>query len=120
MADIRLTSTGDIDIVNNDMVLTSGAEAVAQGVSIRLQTFQGEFFLDTRIGMPYFQKILGEKPRIHVLKDIFREAILKEPGVDSIQNLTITYTGADRTLGVSFYGITIDGDTFDYSEDFII
>jgi len=120
MADIRLTSIGDIDIVNNDMVLTINAEAVAQGVSIRLRTFQGEYFLDTRIGMPYFQKILGFKTSVNVLKEIFRDAILKAPGVDSIQNLTVSYSGVDRTLSVSFYGITILGDTFDYSEGFIV
>ena len=37
-------------------------ENVGQRLRLRLLTFEGEWFLDTTYGVPYFQRILGRKP----------------------------------------------------------
>jgi len=118
MTDIRLTSSGDIDFTTDEMVLISGVEAVAQDISVRLQLFKGEWFRDTRIGIPYYEKILGEKPRIGVIKSIFQQAILAVPGMISISDLQLEYTGSERKLTVTFYGVCESGD-FQYNEEMI-
>lgn len=46
----------DLEIANGDFALCHDeAHAIAQAISIRLKTFSGEWFLDTRVGLPYDQ-----------------------------------------------------------------
>jgi len=118
--DIKIdVNTRDIVIENDDMVLIDGVEAIGQDVSIRLQTFLGEWFLDTRIGMPYFQKIIGQKPRLAAIESIFREAIQETPGIQTIHDLQLDYEGTTRTLSVEFDADTVSGP-LTYNEEFII
>lgn len=113
IGDLRLTDAGD------DLVLVDGIDAIAQDLTTRLRTFQGEWFLDTRIGMPYFQKVLGQKPRIGVLQSLFGEAILSTPGVNSFNDLSIDYSGVNRVLSISFRADTVSG-TLEYKKEFIV
>jgi len=119
--DLKLDTTGDLALTAelDDLVLVDGADAIAQDVSTRLKAFQGEWFLDTRVGMPYFQKILGQKPRLSVLQSIFRDAVLSTPGVNSINDLVLDYVGETRVLSISFRCDTVEGP-LEYKEEFII
>jgi hypothetical protein len=119
MSDLKLDTNGDLAIVGDTLVLTSGIEKVAQDLTIRLQFFQGEWFLDSRLGVPYFQKILGEKPRLNVLKNIFRKAIMTSPGVRTINDLILDYDGPTRRLSVSFNVKSVEGD-FTYTKELIV
>jgi hypothetical protein len=104
--DIALDSTGDIDISGQDLKQTQGIQAVLQGVSIRLKFFYGEWFADTTIGVPYFQKIMVKNPDVNILTAIFRSAILGTPGVNSLSYLKLDFNPQARTLAVSFAGDT--------------
>lgn len=119
--DIKLDTLGDLKLTdsNDDLELVDGADAIAQDITSRLRTFLGEWFLDTRIGMPYFQKILGQKPRINVLQSIFTDAISQTPGVNKINDLSIEYSGASRVLSISFRADTVSG-TLEYKREFIV
>lgn len=119
MADLKLTTGHDIEISNGDIVLVSGVAAIAQDCDVRLKTFLGEWFLDTRIGVPYFEKILGAKPRLVALKGIFRDAIMSTPGIESITDFLIDYSGATRQLSISFVAETVDG-SFAYDKELIV
>jgi len=118
--DIKL-SGGDVYInpETYDIELVDGLDAIAQDCEIRLQFFLGEWYLDTRLGVPYFQKILGQKPRIQAVKGIFRDAILTTPGILNIFELTIDYINTTRTLTVSFRAETVEG-SFEFNEELII
>lgn len=107
--DIKLTPSWDIAIEDDTVVLVDGVDAIAQDVRARLQFFLGEWFLDRRIGVPYFEKILGQKPRLPVIKAIFRQAILTTPGVLSVNDLVVAYDGTSRRLDVSFKANTTEG-----------
>ena len=90
MSDIQLDSTGDIDITDFNMSSTYDfIESVKQRLLIRLQTFKGEYFLDTTIGIPYLQKIFVKGVSKGVVDTIFKNAIEQTPGVSRL----ITYTG---------------------------
>lgn len=117
--DIKLDYTSDITFENDDLVLLDGVEAIGQDVDIRLQTFLGEWFLDTRVGMPYYTKILGQKPRLAAVESIFREAILGTPGILSISDLTLDYEGTTRALSVDFHADTTEGP-LEYDKEFVL
>ncbi len=119
--DIKLTNTNDIDLTTGDLVLLDGIEAVAQHLRIRFRFYQGEWYLDTRIGMPYFQIILLKGARINIITEIFRKAILDTPGVEKLYSLDLSYDGATRVLSVEFEA-DIEGsdETIRFEEEFII
>jgi hypothetical protein len=62
--DLLLDSSNDLVIENGDFVFARGIDAVAQSCRIALQMFEGEWFLDQSVGIPYWQQILGFKPAI--------------------------------------------------------
>lgn len=101
--DFRLDSNGDLSLEEGDLVLISGAEAVASDLSARLQTFAGEYFLDANLGMPYLQEVFGKRPLARI-EEVCRRAILETPGVGRIEKLNVLKTG--RELKVSFRVMT--------------
>lgn len=117
--DLKLDTSHDLVLVDGDLVLVDGAEAVKQDVDCRLRTFLGEWFLDLRIGVPYFEKILGQKPRFGVISAVFREVILGTPGMISIEDLTLDFDGATRLLSVSFRGTSTSG-IVEYERELVI
>jgi len=120
MADLRLTDTGDLYIGDDgDLEIITGLDAIRQDLTLRLQTFRGEWFLDERVGIPYFQDILVKSPDINVIRSIFREAILTTDGVVAIDDLTLDYEGATRKLSISFSAQTTSG-TLTFERELII
>jgi hypothetical protein len=103
MIDLKLTATGDLSYVNGDLELVSGREAIVQTIGLRLRFIQGEWFADTRVGMPYFVDAFGSK-RINLalfMNDI-RKAVLGTPGVKDMRNLNVTTNTTTRKMSVSF------------------
>src|SRR6478752_2230488 len=77
---------GDLLVAGGDLVLTSdvdprGAHPVLQDILTRLRTFQGEWFLDTTIGVPYYQTILVKAPDMTAIATALKDQILSTPGV---------------------------------------
>ncbi len=109
MSDLKLKD-GDLEIKNGDFVLTQNlAEEVTQTLRIQLKTLQGEWFLDERVGIPYFTRILGQKPHKLTLLGIFREAILQVDGVAKITKIDVDYDHRTRTVKIDFEVELTDG-----------
>jgi hypothetical protein len=113
-------NSNDLDVTTGDLQLTSGAEGIAQHIRIRLRFFLAEWFLDTRLGIPYFQRILVKNPGTAVVRSILRDVIVSTPGVASMNNFVTDYVGATRTLSVAFTAITTDDEPLEFTEEFII
>lgn len=80
--DMLLAPDGDILYDNSGPTVTQDiAEAVGQKLQIKFNTFLGEWFLNTEVGIPYFQKILGHSTSKAAVDIIFREKILEEEDV---------------------------------------
>lgn len=94
--------SGDIDISKGALVLLEGVDAIIQNLRIRLRFFLGEWFLDTRLGVPYFQKLLGQKLNKAAVQSIFRKAILGTSGVKKVSAIQVDYEGISRKLLVRF------------------
>ena len=88
---------------------TTPVEVVAQRLSIRLQSFLGEWFLNTAYGIPYWQRILGKKISKTAVDRIFQEQILSERGVREIASFSSTLQ--NRQYEMSFRVRAIDGAT---------
>lgn len=119
--DLKLDSSGDLELINGNVSLTEGVEVVVQNLRIRLKTFLGEWFLDQRVGLPYFQNILVKNPNLPVIQTILRKAILETEGMDSVTEFNFNFDTATRQLSVSFQGKTKDLDTFIFEfQEFIL
>jgi hypothetical protein len=108
-------TTGDLVIEGGQLQLSSGLEAVAQGIRLRFLAFQGEWFLDLENGVPYWQDILGQKYDQARVLQIFRQPLLATPGVARVISLTSEWDGTTRTLNVSWEVETSWGDTVEDS-----
>lgn len=115
------TATGDIDLSTGDLQFVDGPEAIAQHLRIRLRFFLSEWFLDRRIGIPYYQRILVKNARTNVVLAIMRKAITTTPGVLSLISIDTVYESAIRKLTVRF-DARIEGsdEPLSFVEEFII
>lgn len=79
-----LNVTGDMLFVNGECpVVTYPADRVAQRLAIRLRTIEGEWFLDTSYGVPWFN-ILGQKINLSQADHILQREVLSVRGVGEI------------------------------------
>lgn len=101
--DIALNiASNDLVIKNNDLILIDNAERVAQQVLITLRFWLGEWFLDTREGVPYLEYILVKNPNMSHIKQILTEKINSVDGVNSIVSLEFDFRRITRELYVDF------------------
>lgn len=112
MTDIQLDNTGDIDISDYTMSLTYDlTESVKQRISIKLKFFKGEYFLDTTIGIPYFQQVFVKGVNKGVIDSIFKNAISRTDGVDKILFYTSTLNNSLREYSANWSVQLVNGDT---------
>lgn len=121
MSDFKLDAFGDLDLSTNDLVLLEGADAIAQHLLLRLNIFQGEWFLDQRIGIPYYEQILIKSPNLIAVRGIFRQAITSTPGVEQLERIDLDFDRSRRELSLSF-SARLEGEDIprDFSEVFIL
>lgn len=99
--DILLTGGHDLAIIDFDLKLTDDNTVVAQRVKRALLLFKGEYFLDSEIGMPYYNDILGTKNSLDTIQAIFINAIREVRGVADIKEFNIAFDNANRTLTIN-------------------
>lgn len=84
-------------------------ETVGQRLKIRLLTFQGEWFINTVYGVPYFSRLLGQKQTSKAATDlIFQQQILSEEGVKEIVSFDSTFV--NRQYSLSFKVRVVTGE----------
>lgn len=116
-----LKTVNDIDLSTNDLILIDGSKAIAQHLSIRLQFFLGEWFLDTTQGIPYFQEILTKDFDLETVQLIFSDTITTTPGVQSLEEFNLQLNNANRVLRVNFKAqLTDSDDPLVYDEELVI
>ena len=91
--------------------LTSGAGAVRQKVLLRLSLAQGEYPLDTSVGIPYFGTVFSKASGRRVAESLFRRAIATCPGVRSVESFALSVNAA-RLASLGFRVTTVEGESF--------
>lgn len=118
--DIALNiASNDLVIKNNDLILIDNAERVAQQVLITLRFWLGEWFLDTRQGVPYLEYVLVKNPNMNHIRQILVEKIQSVEGVNSIVSLDFDFRRITRELYVNFeidtdYGLVTERAVLGY------
>lgn len=110
MRDLALDPvTGDLVISARGLRLTAtGAEALAQKLRARLSLFKGEWFLDTRVGVPYYTDVFGQRSHSAV-EALLRRVILTCPGVTSLERFAMTAT-SPRAVSITFSARSTTGE----------
>jgi len=122
MSDFALNpATQDVDLSRDDLYFVTGADAIAQHLLIRLRIYQGEWFLDTRVGIPYYQQIFRKNPNLAAIQTIYRDAITTTPGVDTLERIDLDFDTPTRRLGIEF-SAKLEGETVarDFTLEFIL
>jgi hypothetical protein len=102
-------STWDLATGDTDLLLVDGRDAIGQHLAQRLKTFLGEWFLDLRIGVPYFQQVMVKNPDPLVLDSVFKSEIINTPGVTELLSFDLKIDAGSRLLQLSFSAATDDG-----------
>lgn len=106
--DVTLDATGNL-------LFVEGIEELRQRLTHRLRFFRREWFLDTRLGVPYFEDILVKNPRRELVTSILREVILETDGVASIKSFSLDIDNAARTATVRTDVVGTDGRVVSFS-----
>lgn len=121
MSVLALDENCDLKIENGKFQLLTGADEIAQKLTVRFQFWLTEWFLDTRQGFPGYEQVYVKNPDLIQIRSLIREMILETPGVDYIQKLNLDFVRGDRRLDVSF-SVKAKGvdEVFDYTKEFIL
>lgn len=100
------------------LALATDAIAVAQRITVRLRTFEGESLYHPEMGLPK-DVVIGGFDAGLIEAAVINE-VKKEPAVESVDNVQVFFgpqQRTNRTVNINV-GITlVDGDTIDVSTD---
>jgi len=108
MAVIQVIPEGDLALENGNFVMLDGADFVRQTIQARFRFFLGEWFLDTREGVPYYRDILIKSPDPSVVRSIFSQVLSDTPGVLAVPRFELIFDAKARTISFSFVAQTTD------------
>lgn len=110
MSAFAQTPTGDLDISSGNLVVEQSiSQCTAWKLSNLFGFFKGEWFLDGRQGVPYFQYVLVSNPSLPLIGNIFRQVCMAAPGVASVTNMGLDFTPRTRSLAVDIAVQTNEG-----------
>lgn len=107
-------------LASGTTVQTDGADYARQRITISLDVFLGEWFLDLRIGLPYFRSILVHSPNSDTVRTVIKAAIMNTPGIVSVPTLTVDLDTTARIAHVVFIAIYEDGTEISQPLDLVI
>jgi hypothetical protein len=107
MLSFQLSPEGDLmfDELNN-LVMVDGTAELAQRLGLAIRIRAGEWFLDTSLGIPWFE-LLGNKGAELKIKREIRRVLLEDAAIRSVNAITLTPL-PERTLAVDFEVILTD------------
>lgn len=99
----------DLIIKDGDFVLIDNAERIAQQIKISLWEWRGEWFLDSRDGVPYSEYITVKNPNLNHIRKVLTDTILAVDGVNRVDSMMLNYDRKERTLSVEYEANTLYG-----------
>lgn len=99
-------ATGDLVLHDGDVLIIDNAERVAQQILITLRFWLGEWFLDTKDGIPYLEYVLVKSPNLLHIRQIFTEAMEKVDGVKRVEEMNLAFDVKNRSLRVDYEAST--------------
>lgn len=98
MSSFLQDGTGDLALTANKRLtlVTDPVQCGAAKLTNRFLLFLGEWFLDTRIGLPFYQQIAVKNPSIRALTALFQKVVLSTPPIVAINTLQVTVDSRRR------------------------
>lgn len=110
MSTFAQETDNDLTLVKGQFVLvTDVAQEAAIELGNRFRFVQGEYFLDTRQGVPYFGFVFVKNPDVLLIRQIFRQIILSVQGVSRIIDMTLSFDSKARNLAFAFRAQSTNG-----------
>jgi len=94
--------THDLEFIDNDIVIVETQDQLDQTLKIRLLFFQGEWYLDIKQGLPFYEKILVKNPNLPDIDNIIKAEIIDTPEVQELLSYSSDYDPLLRTYAVRF------------------
>jgi hypothetical protein len=104
------TTTHDMTYDGVNQSVVSDRDQVKQNIKIRLLLIQGEWFLNSQIGLPLFSKILVKNPDFSAIDVMIKATIVDTPEVTGLIAYSSMFNKTARRLSVSFQASTIYGN----------
>ncbi len=104
------TTTGDMDIADGKLTLTTGLVAVQQRITQRLRFFLAEWFLQKDRGVPWIQQVFKKNPNPVIVDAVIKREIIAEPTVIELKSFNLDIDTATRILTVTFSALTKEGE----------
>lgn len=111
---------GDLQLTNGTTVVKDAGDYAAQRITASLNVFLGEWFLDTRIGLPWFRDLLIHSPNADTVITTFRTAIMNTPGIVSVPLLTVDLDTTARIATVNFTAVYESGQAISQAVELVI
>lgn len=103
MATFAQTTENDLALDKGQLVLvTDVAEEAAIVLRNRFRFVKGEYFLDVRQGVPYFDVVFVKNPDVLLVRQVFRDVILSVQGIKKIIDLRTSLDAKTRKLSFFF------------------
>jgi hypothetical protein len=107
----------DLTIAKGDLAIcATDTEAIAQTIAVRLKTLEGEWFLDTTIGIPYLSEILGHKRSDRLLRTCVTQEILAVAGVKELTDFSFDHDRDSRSVTIKFTAVLSSNTTITINE----
>lgn len=107
----RTVPAGDLDVSTGRFETLTGPEYAVQKIRQRFKLFLGEWFLDTTLGVPWFQSILIKNPSLGLIQSIGRDILLAVPGIVGVRQIEAQFDAPSRTLSLAYVAIYVTGAT---------
>lgn len=114
------TSNHDLALVAGNLVLCRDVRAITQHVEARLRFFLGEWFLDLREGVPYWEEVFVKNPDVSVVRTLLSRVITETPGVVDLTTAEFRFDPQERILYYTIEFSTDTGQTAELSNAFIL
>lgn len=108
----RLDSNDDYLFGQGSQGFLTDSDAVQQAILTTLRLYQGEWWEDTTIGLPLWQKMLGVPgSKTSVITALLQDAISEVTGVKKVYNVSGTFDATTRAYSFLAYVETEYGTT---------
>ncbi len=105
MKSFKTNADGSVAI---PVTIIEGVDSVVNKLRQEFRFFKSEYFLDNRLGVPYFESILVKNPNLIVVENLLKKIIYDTAEVLSILDFNMELS-TDRVLTVNFKCNTIYG-----------
>jgi len=111
---IALDVNRDLDVVDGQLVLVGDQfgtqlRELDEHLEQRLRTLFQDWFLDTTLGIPYFEEVFQKPFNASVVESIFINEILATPGIIRLIEFNMDIDKSTRFLKVTFTAESTSG-----------